>query len=109
MKSVKAPLFLLGLAAGLALLVTLTNVGHRPVFNPEAAAASAPVPEEADAAVGQLVLARCGSCHGLNTLVQHPQNAAGWSKTVDEMIGMGAQVSPQDKPALIAYLANHFH
>ncbi len=93
---------------GLALLVVITNAGHRPVFDPQAAAAGAPVPQEADAAIGQLVLARCGSCHGLNTLMQHPQDAAGWSRTVDEMVQMGAGVSPQQKPALVAYLAKHF-
>ncbi len=108
MKSaVKAPLVLLGLAVGLALLVALTNVGQRPALNPEAAA-SAPVPEEADAAIGQMVLARCGGCHGLNTLTQHPQDATGWTKTVNEMVGLGAQVSAQDEPALVAYLARHF-
>lgn len=104
----KSPLVLLGLAVGLALLIVITNVGHRPTFDPAAAAASAPVPEEADAAVGQLVLARCGSCHGLSTLTQHPQDAAAWSKTVDSMVQLGAQVAPQDKPALVAYLAKHF-
>lgn len=109
MKSaIKAPLVLLGLAVGLALLVAITNVGQPPAFNPEAAAASAPVPEEADAAIGQMVLARCGGCHGLSTLTQHPQDAAGWTKTVNEMIGLGAQVAPQDEPALVAYLARHF-
>ncbi|MGH9467750.1 MAG: hypothetical protein ACRD1Y_10385 [Terriglobales bacterium] len=106
--SVKAPLVLLGLAIGLALLVSLSNAGPRPVFDAQATIAGAPVPQEADAAIGQLVLARCGGCHGLNMLTQHPQDAAGWSHTVDEMISMGAQVEPQNKPALVAYLAHHF-
>ncbi|MGH9475049.1 MAG: hypothetical protein ACRD1C_01820 [Terriglobales bacterium] len=107
-QAVHAPLVLLGLAVGLALLVVLTNAGHRPEFDAASAAASAPVPEEADAAVGQLVLARCGACHGLSTLTQHPQDAAGWSKTLDDMVRLGAQVAPADKPALVTYLAKHF-
>lgn len=103
---VKAPLFLLGLAAGLALLVVITNAGQRPAAaTGSAVAAAAP---EADAAVGQLVLARCGSCHGLDTLSHNPQDAAGWSKTVDTMVQMGAQVSAQEKQALVQYLAQHF-
>jgi hypothetical protein len=99
-------LFLLGLAASLALLLVITNAGQRPAAAADSAAAAA-VPE-ADAAAGQLVLARCGSCHGLDTLSHNPQDAAGWSKTVDTMIQMGAQVAPTEKAALVQYLATHF-
>jgi cytochrome c553 len=102
----KAPLFLLGLAASLALLIVITNVGQRPPAAADTSAAA--VAPEADAAVGQLVLARCGSCHGLDTLSHNPQDAAGWSKTVDSMMALGAQVQPSEKPALVEYLAKHF-
>jgi len=104
---VKAPLVLLGVALGLALLLVLTGSGLR---GPSAAnsAAVATVPAEADASVGQLVLARCGTCHGLETLSHNPNDAAGWTTTVDTMIQMGAQVQPQERAPLIAYLARHF-
>jgi mono/diheme cytochrome c family protein len=107
---VKTPLLLLGLAMGLALLLVAVNSGSRPNPGAEAAAAEAvavPVPE-ADAAVGQLVLQRCGSCHGLDTLSHNPQDAAGWARTVALMQQMGAQVAPQERDALVAYLARHF-
>ncbi|HET9783454.1 MAG TPA: hypothetical protein VFP94_00720 [Terriglobales bacterium] len=85
--------------------MVLRAVAVRLALAVAAVAAAAP---EADAAVGQLVLARCGSCHGLDTLSHNPQDAAGWSKTVDSMIALGAQVQPQEKSALVEYLAKHF-
>lgn len=103
----KAPLLLLGLALGLAALLVATGSGLRSPAAPSANAV-ATVPAEADAAVGQLVLQRCGTCHGLETLSHNPQDAAGWSKTVATMTQMGAQVAPSERDALITYLARHF-
>jgi|SRR6185437_8322737 len=107
MEAVKAPLLLLALALGLAALLVATGSGVRTSAVPDAGAAAA-VPAEADASVGQLVLQRCGTCHGLETLSHNPQDAAGWTKTVDTMTQMGAQVAPSERDALIAYLARHF-
>lgn len=103
-------MLLLGLAVGLALLLVFTGSGVRPNRAQDAAAeeAAAPPAAEADAAAGQLVLQRCGSCHSLDTLSHNPQDAAGWAKTVDTMQAMGAQVAPSERDALIAYLARHF-
>lgn len=95
---------------GLALVLVFTGSGLRP--NPAAdavaTAAATPPAAEADAAAGQLVLQRCGSCHGLDTLSHNPQDAAAWAKTVDAMQQLGAQVAPSERAALIAYLARHF-
>lgn len=102
----RAPLWLLGLAAALALMVVFTGSGERAPMT--ASAAVAAVPAEADAPVGTLVLQRCGTCHGLDTLSHNPQDAAGWSRTVTAMQQLGAQVNPQERDALIAYLARHF-
>ncbi|HXR96300.1 MAG TPA: hypothetical protein VN709_00515 [Terriglobales bacterium] len=102
----RAPGWLLGLAIGLALLVVFTGSGeHAPA---SASTAVATVPAEADAPVGALVLQRCGTCHGLDTLSHNPQDAAGWSRTVTSMQQLGAQISPQERDALVAYLARHF-
>ncbi|MGH9393057.1 MAG: hypothetical protein ACRD1E_02725 [Terriglobales bacterium] len=103
----KAPLLLLGFALGLAALLVATGSGLRPSAVPNPAA-SASVPAEADASVGQLVLQRCGSCHGLDTLSHNPNDAAGWAKMVDTMTQMGARVAPSERAPLIAYLARHF-
>ncbi|HUX66006.1 MAG TPA: hypothetical protein VMV31_00800 [Terriglobales bacterium] len=106
----KVPLLLLGLALGLSLMLVVAGSGLRPnaAANAEAVAAAAPPPAEADAAVGQLVLQRCGGCHSLDTLSHNPQDAAGWARTVDTMAQLGAQVAPDERDPLIAYLAAHF-
>lgn len=106
----KAPLLLLGLALALAAILVATGSGLREnaAANAAAAAAALPPAAEADAAVGQLVLQRCGSCHGLDTLSHNPQDAQGWGRTVDTMVQMGARVSPQERGPLVDYLARHF-
>ncbi len=73
-----------------------------------AGAADASALSTSDAQMGQLVLARCGSCHGLERLQQHPQDAAGWLKTVRQMEQMGAQVQPDEEAPLVDYLSRHF-
>jgi hypothetical protein len=105
---VRAPLLLLGLAAGLALILVFAGVGvhSNPVYNAASAAASAP--PDPDAATGALVLQACGGCHSVATLTQHPQDAAGWTATVASMEQLGAQVPSAQRAAVIAYLANHF-
>ncbi len=103
----KAPLIMLGLSVGLAGVLVASGAGLRRE-PPAPPSPSAPVPAEADAAVGQLVLRTCGGCHGLETLSHNPQDAAGWTKTVALMQQLGAQVDPNDQAALIAYLARHF-
>jgi cytochrome c2 len=105
--NLRAPLFMLGLALALALVLVAAGAGLAR-GGPVAPSPSAPVPAEADAAVGQLVLTTCGGCHGLETLSHNPQDAAGWTKTVALMQQLGAQVNPNDRAALIAYLARHF-
>lgn len=102
----------MGVAVGLALLLVFSGSGLRPATKEATAAlaaeASATPAAEADASTGTLVLRRCGSCHSLDTLRQHPQDANGWTHTVDTMRQMGAQLSPSERTAVIAYLARHF-
>ena len=58
--------------------------------------------------MGELVLQRCGGCHGIDTLSQHRQDAAGWSTTIAAMQQLGAQVGPNEQDELVSYLARHF-
>ena len=88
-------------------MATGSGVRPNPVEAAQAAAVSASSPDP-DAAVGQLVLQSCGGCHGIDTLSQHRQDAAGWASTVNTMESLGAEVPPQDRDAVIAYLARHF-
>lgn len=108
----RVPVLLLGLSVGLALILVISGAGLRPVTREDsaalaAAAAATPAPE-ADAAVGNFVLQHCGGCHGIDTLSHNPQDASGWSRTVDTMVQMGANVPTADRAAVIAYLTRHF-
>lgn len=108
----RLPVLLLGFSVGLALILVVSGAGLRPVTRQDAAAlaaaAAATPTAEADAGVGNFVLQHCGTCHGIDTLSHNPQDAAGWSRTVDNMVQMGAQVPAADRAAVIAYLARHF-
>lgn len=115
-KTVKSPLLLLIAAVVLSLLVFVSDPGRAAGLGPGAqeAAASAPAAGQSapassdDAAAGQLVLERCGGCHSLDTLRNHPQDEAGWTQTVAQMERMGAAVSPAEEPVIVEYLARHF-
>lgn len=105
----RVPLLLLVLAATLAVLIALVNPNVHPAPSATASAVAVATPAPAaDAAVGQLVLERCGGCHGLQVLSQRPQDAAGWRQTVVMMQSLGAQVTPQESDSIVDYLARHF-
>lgn len=48
------------------------------------------------------------SCHTVRNIQTQAMDAAGWTKTVDTMVGKGAKISPDDVPALVRYLAEHY-
>lgn len=47
----------------------------------------------------------CLACHGRDLTEQQRLTPAGWGREVDKMVRWGAQVSDEDKPALVAYLS----
>ena len=51
---------------------------------------------------------RCSVCHSLSRVVSAHHTAAEWKITVDRMINQGAQLSPQEEQALIAYLSTNY-
>lgn len=115
--SAKIPLFLLTLGIVLALVLAVTGVGRHPLSNAPATASAASSGGNGtdlaaagpdDAAVSNLVLQRCGTCHSINRLANRPQDANGWAQTVAQMQQMGAQVAPQEVPILVNYLATHY-
>jgi mono/diheme cytochrome c family protein len=56
-------------------------------------------------AQGEAVLARaCRPCHGTDLMEQQRLPRAGWVREVDKMIRWGAQVSDDEKDALVDYL-----
>jgi hypothetical protein len=47
----------------------------------------------------------CGSCHDLDMVVDAAGlNREGWNGTIDEMVGYGLKVSPDEKSQLLEYL-----
>src|ERR1700719_3275965 len=55
-----------------------------------------------------LVAVACTQCHGLNTIVQIRDGAAGWRQFVNYMIMKGAQVSDREADTVVQYLTANF-
>jgi hypothetical protein len=53
----------------------------------------------------ELVANNCIVCHSLETVAQQRQNLAGWREIVDRMVGYGLEISPEEKQAILDYLA----
>ncbi len=49
------------------------------------------------------------ACHGPSLIAQQRVDRNGWTREVDKMIRWGARVAPEDKDALVAYLARTFN
>lgn len=50
----------------------------------------------------------CIVCHGLDQVTSQHKSASQWHDTVNEMIGMGADVSDADSQVLVEYLTKNF-
>lgn len=55
-----------------------------------------------------LVLANCLTCHSARMIEQQHKDSAGWNKTVSQMMQWGSPLSADQRPVLVAYLAQHF-
>jgi len=49
--------------------------------------------------------AACLTCHEARIIVQQRLSQAAWTKEVDKMTKLGAEVDPKDRDALIEYLS----
>lgn len=47
----------------------------------------------------------CALCHGLDLVGQQRLSRREWSRVVDQMIGFGARLSPEDQREILDYLA----
>ena len=75
------------------------HFGVRPLATHDAAAVAA----------GEAVYtAACRTCHEDDLSEQQRLSAAAWGRTVDKMVRWGAKVTPEDKPALVAYLTSRW-
>jgi mono/diheme cytochrome c family protein len=50
----------------------------------------------------------CGSCHGLDIVVEQHASKEQWQGIVESMVQRGATVTDDDINAIVAYLAKHF-
>jgi cytochrome c5 len=53
-----------------------------------------------------LIDERCTVCHSRERIDAASKDVAGWTETVDRMIANGAQLSPEEREAVIQFLAN---
>lgn len=53
-----------------------------------------------------LISERCTVCHTRDRIDQAQKTADEWAATVDRMIGYGAQLTPEEREAVLNYLAN---
>ncbi|MSO19203.1 MAG: cytochrome C [Acidobacteria bacterium] len=51
---------------------------------------------------------QCSTCHNLNRVVNHKDSLEGWQALVDQMVGMGAMFTDDDKTVIATYLASNF-
>ena len=83
---------------------------------PPAAALAAAARSEEEAALTSLpagdgrdiVIGNCLICHAATMITQQHKDAAGWDKTVTQMIAWGAPVPEARHAALVSYLAEHY-
>ncbi|MFQ5926238.1 MAG: hypothetical protein ACE5MH_02260 [Terriglobia bacterium] len=54
------------------------------------------------------VRAACLSCHDAGIIVQQQLDRRGWAGTLDKMVGWGAAVRPEDREAILDYLATNY-
>lgn len=55
-----------------------------------------------------LLEARCGDCHSLSKTTAARYTQEQWQQVVTRMIGHGAELSPDEETALVAYLAETY-
>ncbi len=55
-----------------------------------------------------LLESRCGVCHTTDFPKNARKSKSDWDETVTRMMAKGAKLSPQEKKALVKYLAKHY-
>src|SRR5712691_6451926 len=55
----------------------------------------------------ELVQAVCGSCHDIEMVAIGRRSEERWGLTIDEMVGYGLRISPDDRALILRYLATY--
>lgn len=61
-----------------------------------------------DGAGKRILLNTCTVCHDLSRVKRHGANREQWQETLEAMLNEGAQLSEEDFPVLLNYLARNF-
>jgi hypothetical protein len=54
-----------------------------------------------------LVEVTCGSCHDIEMVAINGRTEERWGLTIDEMVGYGLRLSPDDRTLILRYLATY--
>lgn len=90
-----------------------SGYGHNVVHVVRLNATATPKPITAPAAapageVPAVLKQTCLGCHGIESIEQHRMNRTQWEREVEKMQRWGARVTPENKDALVDYLANRY-
>ena len=55
-----------------------------------------------------VVVKRCVTCHESDLITQQRLSRAAWGRSIDKMVRWGAVVEPEEREAVLDYLAAHF-
>ena len=99
-------------AVALALLLLAETMGAASMPPTQGARDKSDLPEGAqylpEGEARNLMLQGCVQCHDLRNTVSQRKTAAGWKRTVDEMIWRGAPLMADEAETITKYLAASF-
>jgi len=87
----------------------VSNTSAAPV-NPTSSSGSAASPTQAQASFDgpTLLQQSCAGCHSLDRITNSHFTADQWAQVVDQMIGMGASLTTDERNFLVNYLAQTY-
>ena len=102
--------FMKGTALALLLVAAVTVLAGPRVQERREAQEKTILPENyfPDGAGRDLIFQGCVQCHDLRNTVAQRKTAAGWKRTVDEMIWRGAPLFADEAETVAKYLASSF-
>ena len=98
----------LALIAGIATAGIAVAQAPKPAAKPAPAPAAAAAPAASDAKDAELVERMCSGCHEYGTVSSQNRTDKEWAQTLDQMIGYGAQMTPEDQKRIQAFLTAHY-
>jgi cytochrome c5 len=85
----------------ISLIVAISAVSALSLEGTAAGNQDSPPPEKGE----QIMNASCRTCHDLRPIETQALDEKGWAREVESMIEQGAEVSKNDVPVLVEYLA----